>query len=88
MKAFHKNILCLSLLAALTVLTACQQDEPYGWADDAGPIKFGGWLRKNDKVKSRAEGLDSAYITTDPFNMDFYIQLNCEDAEAPDGNYV
>lgn len=88
MKVFQKNIFCLSLLAALTVLTACQADFTPETDIDAGPINFGGWLRQNANVKSRAEGLDSAYITTDPFNMDFYIQLNCEDPEAPDGNYV
>ena len=88
MKVFHKNILCLSLLAALTVLTACQDDITHGAADEVGPIKFGGWLRQNAKVNSRAEGLDSAYITTDPFNMDFYIELNCEDASAPNGMFI
>ena len=88
-KIFQK-ILCLSALIAISALYSCQ-DELYndpGPASSPGPIEFGGRLRSNVKVQSRAEGLDSAYITTDPFNMDFYIQLNCDDAEAAGGTYV
>ena len=88
MKVFHKNILCLSILTALSVLTACQDERTPGTVGEPEAIKFGGWLHQNTKVTSRAEGLDSAYITTDPFNMDFYIQLNCDDADADGGVFV
>ena len=69
---------CLPVLLSLTALWSCQEDIYTGLTDSPGKVEFGGYLRRNAPIISRAEGLDSAYITTDPFKMDFYIQLNCE----------
>lgn len=53
-------------------------------------IIFGARFEGNSQVLSRAddnpdiETLDSVYIASDPFGMDFYIQLNCEQPGGPD----
>lgn len=78
----------LWVLIPLMTLCACQDDMYQGGNDNPETIEFGAFLRRTAQVSSRAEGLDSAYITTDPFNMDFFIQLNCEDSSKPGGNYV
>ena len=52
-----------------------------GSADD--PIVFGVSLQEIENVRTRADGTDdvskfeSTYIVSDPFGMDFYIQLYC-----------
>lgn len=91
MTFFHnilRNTLLLLVPATMTVVTGCSDDIAPETDAESGALKFGAWLRQSERVSSRADGLDSAYITTDPFNMDFYIQLNCEDPDAPDGNFV
>ena len=75
------------LLALMTTLCACQDDLNHS-NESPGAVEFGAFLRQDLRVNSRAEGLDSTYITTDPFNMDFYIQLNCEDESAHDNTFV
>lgn len=82
------KIACLSVLLVLPALYSCQDELYTETGSNPGAVEFGGLLRNVAKVQSRAKGLDSAYITTDPFNMDFYIQLNCEDPSAPGGTFV
>ncbi|MCH5245868.1 MAG: hypothetical protein J1E84_05345 [Muribaculaceae bacterium] len=69
---------CLPILLSLITLWSCQEDIYQGITESPGKVEFGGYLHRNASVVSRADGLDSAYITTDPFKMDFYIELNCE----------
>ena len=92
MAAIHINIRKFDylwvFLALMTTLCACNDDLNPGSNESLGRVEFGAYLHQNLNVNSRAEGLDSAYITTDPFNMDFYIQLNCEDDSRPGGTFV
>lgn len=81
------------ILALGWILAGCSNDyndEPL--RDDEPSIEFIGKVFDNHAVKTRAEGLDSTYITTSPFNMDFYIQLNTKDEGGADfstfGTYV
>lgn len=82
------NLLVPGALLLTTLLSACRDDSYPDLPEDAGPIQFGAMLREARKVNSRAEGLDSSYITTDPFNMDFYVELDCVDNTQPDNTYV
>lgn len=78
----------LWVLIAFMTLSACQDEIYRDLNQNPERIEFGGFVRNTGKVTSRAEGLDSAYITTDPFNMDFFIQLNCEDSSQPNNTFV
>lgn len=77
------------MLVPLTALCGCQEEvAPGAGYDNPGAVRFGARVRDDGQVRSRAEGLDSAYITTDPFDMDFYIQLNCVDDNVTGGVFV
>ena len=81
------------VLAAIS-FAACQDDKGDTFIKKAGdPIVFGASVRETGKIRMRGNdadagnGLDSTYITYDPFNMDFFIQLCCEDKTLI-GTYV
>lgn len=90
MTALHRilrDMDCLWVILLLAALCACQNEFIPNENESPGVIEFGARVRQNAQVSSRAEGLDSVYITTDPFNMDFYIQLNCDDGPEPKVEY-
>ena len=68
-------------------LSGCQtlKDEA-SW--DAAPVSFSGKVYMTSSVTTRADGLDPVYIKSDPFDMDFYIQLNTEGKDPEYGTYV
>lgn len=72
-----------SALVGVMCLTACQADmDASSDRLPRGPIEFGASLLRTDEVRTRTIGLDSSYISSDPFNMDFYIQLCCDADDA------
>lgn len=77
MKQNILSILCgLSVLSATALMAACQTDTDDSAMKMPGdPIEFGAVVYETDEVRTRA--LDSVYIASDPFDMDFYIQLCC-----------
>lgn len=73
------SILLTSFAVSVAMLcVACQADTPESSSQMPGePIEFGALIRETDEVQTRA--LEYKYITSDPFNMDFYIQLCCDE---------
>lgn len=74
-----------SIIFVAVLFTACQSDLDDAIIMRAGdPIVFGASIHKNDEVRTRSDeaeadnGLDSTYITSTPYDMNFYIQLWCE----------
>lgn len=74
-----------SIIFVAVLFTACQSDLDDAIIMRAGdPIVFGASIHKNDEVRTRSDeaeadnGLDSTYITSTPYDMNFYIQLCCE----------
>ena len=68
-------------------LSGCQtlRDEA-SW--DAAPVSFSGKVYMTSSVTTRADGLDPVYIKSDPFDMDFCIQLNTEGQDPEYRTYV
>lgn len=68
------------VVAAVILLTACQVDEgEISLMGSGEPIAFGASVSDVSEVRTRT--LDSAFIASSPFGMDFYIQLCCDDIE-------
>lgn len=70
------------------MLAACSDELGGNRAQSDNPIQFGARFEKASSVLTRAddtdsETFDSVYIASKPFDMDFYIQLNCTE---PGGN--
>lgn len=65
-----------SVIIAATVLTGCQKN---GAADGSGPlgaIAFSASVYETETVRTRADGRNAVYITSDPYDIDFCIELN------------
>lgn len=66
----------------ILLLASCQSDmDGTSFNGAKVPIEFGLSIQGTSEVNTRTEGLDSSYIASEPYSMDFYIQLNCENAE-------
>ena len=65
----------------LTLSMASCQSEINGIDPDFSndPIEFGGFVKETAQLRSRA--LDSVYINSNDYGVDFYIQLDCASAE-------
>ena len=69
----------LSVASSAILYVACQSDMADVFVQKAGdPVVFNGFICETNEIRTRAEGLDSSYITSDPYNMEFYIQLCCD----------
>lgn len=82
----------LFVLWVAALFAACQSDLSDDIKKNGAPVDFGFSVRETDKVRTRAEeskdnGLDSVHITTNPYDMDFYIQLCCDNYSEV-GTYV
>lgn len=81
MKQQHILSVLFKLFVASSAIlyVACQSDMADVFVQKAGdPVVFNGFIRETNEIRTRAEGLDSSYITSDPYNMEFYIQLCCD----------
>lgn len=97
----NRKIYVFSVIAALFAIcipAGCRSDfDDHGSARDKS-IVFGATFEENSQLLTRAddeqqtETFDSVYISTFPFDMDFYIELNCEQSNGTDytqlGTYV
>ena len=71
-------------LLVVVLFAACQSDTDDIFVKNADdPIVFGATVRQIAELRTRAtdeyKGLDSVFIASKPYNMDFFIQLCCED---------
>ena len=79
MKIFHNNISpsrtvkTAVLLAMGATMWSCQSDLPDSGYDPADGIAFRGTVLENLNVGTRA--LQTKYLATDPYDMDFYIEM-------------
>lgn len=67
--------------AALCLLASCQNDIYEPEPGNFKGIGFNYTIEEIESVRTRSD-LDSSYISTDPYNLPFYIELNCEQQGA------
>ena len=84
------NIFTIIFAAILVGLVSCNDDYmgADGWQDGQNGIAFGASIEEDGSVGLRGisrgtPGLDSVYVASDPWNQDFYIQLNTEKDGQP-----
>lgn len=90
MKQNSLSILLTSFVISLTAsFVACQSDTDDVFMGKVGdPVIFGATISDINAVRTRAEepesgnGLDSSYIASEPYDMDFFIQLCCQKANG------
>lgn len=83
-----KLFVAASCVLACIGLSGCQFSKDGASSWDTVPVSFSGKVRATSSVTTRVEGLDSVYIKSDPFDMDFCIQLNTKGTEPEYGTYV
>lgn len=89
MKRYYKkcNLPFLIAIVCLCICTACQSDGiyPKRMPSDA-TVGFTAKLSQDTEVKTRA--LDTLYVTSSPFNGNFYIELYQNDVPAGSSNSI
>ena len=87
----NKRFLFIALVAGILLgLASCQDENLNGeqWFDGNTGIAFGASIEEERPVGTRAEatgtpGLDSVYVAHDPWDQDFFIELNTEKDGSP-----
>ena len=72
------------VILVATLCAACQEDVVDSTHKRPGDlVEFSASVCETDEVRTRA--LETKYISSEPFNMDFYIQLCCDKDETAEG---
>lgn len=80
-----KHFTFIACLAVMVVsFIACQTEDELPRMQVGDKIEFGAMVRNNMLV---TRALDSVYITHSPFNMDFFIELCCDNEPSEDNHF-
>ena len=89
MKRNNLHIVTMAVVISAVVLgfVACRADvADHSPGRSGDKVEFGAFLQQNNEVRTRA--LDTVYITSDPYNMDFFIQLCSDDSDGSTEPYT
>lgn len=71
----------------ITLFASCQSDDFSGRMTlPSDGINFDVSIKETSKLKMRS--LDSVYITSNPYSVDFYIELNCDSNDNGDIKHI
>lgn len=87
----NTRFLFITLIAGILLgMASCQNDNLNGeqWIDGYTDVVFGASIEEERPVGTRGStrgtpGIDSVYVAHDPWNQDFYIELNTEKDGSP-----
>lgn len=83
MKMRHNHIsalLCSAVAAVAALFAGCQTGGGAAKPDGRREVEFSAMVRETETVQTRV--LDSVYIESTPYDLDFHIEMDCKDAAS------